>query len=156
MSRRHAAQKRQVLPDAKYGDVVLTKLINTMMYDGKKSASEAIIYEAFDIIQGKTGTDPVKFFHEALNNIKPSVEVRSRRVGGATYQVPTEVREERRQALALRWLIGAARARKEKTMRDRIAMELMDAANNRGGAVTKRENTHKMADANKAFSHFRW
>ena len=156
MSRRHAATKRQVRPDAKFGDVVLTKLINTMMYDGKKSASETICYEALDIIQKKTSADPLKFFHDALSNIKPSVEVRSRRVGGATYQVPTEVREDRRLALALRWLIIAARARKEKTMRDRIASELMDAANNRGGAVSKRENTHKMADANKAFSHFRW
>src|SRR5271170_7229267 len=148
MSRRHAATKRQVLPDAKFGDMVLTKLINTMMYDGKKSASEAICYEALDIIKKKTSADPLKFFHDALNNIKPSVEVRSRRVGGATYQVPTEVREERRLALALRWLIEAAR--------DRIANELMDAANGRGGAVTKRENTHKMAEANKAFSHYRW
>ncbi len=156
MSRRRAAIKREVLPDAKFGDIVLTKLINTMMYSGKKSASETIAYEALDIIQKKTSQDPLKFFHEALNNIKPSVEVRSRRVGGATYQVPTEVREERRLALALRWLIAAARARKEKTMRDRIAAELMDAANSRGGAVTKRENTHKMAEANKAFSHYRW
>ena len=156
MSRRHSAAKRQVLPDAKYGDQVLTKLINTMMYDGKKSAAEAIIYAALEIIQKKTSQDPIKFFHDALDNIKPSVEVRSRRVGGATYQVPTEVREERRQALAIRWLIEAARARKEKTMRDRISSELMDAANNRGGAVTKRENTHKMAEANKAFSHYRW
>jgi small subunit ribosomal protein S7 len=156
MSRRRAAIKRVVLPDAKYGDLVLTKLINTMMYDGKKSASETIAYEALDIIQKKTSSDPLKFFHDALNNIKPSVEVRSRRVGGATYQVPTEVREERRLALALRWLITAARERKEKTMRDRIAAELMDAANGRGGAVNKRENTHKMADANKAFSHYRW
>jgi small subunit ribosomal protein S7 len=145
-----------VLPDAKYGDVVLTKLINTMMYSGKKSAAETIAYEAFDIIQKKTSQDPLKFFHDALNNIKPSVEVRSRRVGGATYQVPTEVREERRLALALRWLITASRERKEKTMRDRIAAELMDAANGRGGAVNKRENTHKMAEANKAFSHYRW
>ena len=156
MSRRHAATKRQVLPDAKYGDVVLTKLINTMMYDGKKSAAETIASAAFDSIQKKTSQDPLKFFHDALNNIKPSVEVRSRRVGGATYQVPTEVREERRLALALRWLITASRERKEKTMRDRIAAELMDAVNGRGGAVTKRENTHKMAEANKAFSHYRW
>ncbi len=156
MSRRHAAKKREIFPDAKYGDVVLTKFINTMMYDGKKSVSESIAYEALDIIQKKTSADPLKFFHDALNNIKPSVEVRSRRVGGATYQVPTDVREERRLALALRWLISAARSRKEKTMRDKVAAELMDAANNRGGAVTKRENTHKMADANKAFSHFRW
>lgn len=156
MSRRRAAIKREILPDAKFGDVVLTKLINTMMLDGKKSASEAICYDALDIIQKKTSSDPLKFFHEALDNIKPAVEVRSRRVGGATYQVPTEVREERRLALALRWLIRAARDRKEKTMRDRVAAELMDAANGRGGAVTKRENTHKMAEANKAFSHYRW
>ena len=126
------------------------------MYDGKKSAAETITYEALDIINKKTSADPLKFFHDALNNIKPHVEVRSRRVGGATYQVPTDVREDRRLALALRWLIADARSRKEKTMRDRIAAELMDAANGRGGAVTKRENTHKMADANKAFSHFRW
>ena len=156
MSRRHAAKKREILPDARYGDKVLTKLINTMMYDGKKSAAETIAYGALEIIQKKTSQDPIKFFHDALGNIKPSVEVRSRRVGGATYQVPTEVREERRQALALRWLIEAARARREKTMRDKIAAELMDAANGRGGAVTKRENTHKMAEANKAFSHYRW
>jgi small subunit ribosomal protein S7 len=156
MSRRHAAKKREVLPDAKFGDIVLTKLINTMMYDGKKSAAEAIAYDALDIIQKKTSQEPLKFFREALDKIKPSVEVRSRRVGGATYQVPTEVRSERQLALALRWLIDAARSRKEKTMRDRIAAELMDAANGRGGAVTKRENTHKMAEANKAFSHYRW
>ena len=156
MSRRHAAQKRQVLPDAKFGDIVLTKLINAMMYSGKKSAAERITYEALDIIKKKTSADPLKFFRDSLDNIKPSIEVRSRRVGGATYQVPTEVREDRRMALALRWLIEAARARKEKTMRDRIANELMDAANGRGGAVTKRENTHKMAEANKAFSHYRW
>lgn len=156
MSRRRAATKRVVLPDAKYGDIVLTKFMNTMMYDGKKSAAERIVYGALEIIQKKTSQEPVKFFHDALNNIKPSVEVRSRRVGGATYQVPTEVRNVRQQALAIRWLIEAARSRKEKTMSDRVAGELMDAANGRGGAVTKRENTHKMADANKAFSHYRW
>ena len=156
MSRRRRAEKREINPDAKYGDLVLAKFMNSLMYDGKKSAAETIAYEALDIIKKKTSADPLKFFHDALNNIKPSVEVRSRRVGGATYQVPTEVREERRQALALRWLIEAARERKEKTMRDRIANELMDAANGRGGAVTKRENTHKMAEANKAFSHFRF
>jgi small subunit ribosomal protein S7 len=156
MSRRHSAQKRQVLPDAKFGDIVLTKFINTMMYDGKKSAAEAITYGALDQIKKKTSQDPLKFFRDALDNIKPSVEVRSRRVGGATYQVPTEVRSERQLALALRWLIDAARSRKEKTMSDRVAAELMDAANGRGGAVTKRENTHKMAEANKAFSHYRW
>ncbi|MFO0389689.1 MAG: 30S ribosomal protein S7 [Alphaproteobacteria bacterium] len=156
MSRRHSAQKRQVLPDAKFGDIVLTKFINTMMYDGKKSAAEAIAYSALDLIKKKTSADPIKFFRDALDNIKPSVEVRSRRVGGATYQVPTEVRSERQLALALRWLIEASRNRKEKTMSDRVAAELMDAANGRGGAVTKRENTHKMAEANKAFSHYRW
>lgn len=156
MSRRRAATKRVILPDAKYGDVVLTKFMNTMMYDGKKSAAEKIAYGALDVIKKKTSADPIKFFHDALNNIKPSVEVRSRRVGGATYQVPTEVRAQRQLALAIRWLIEASRARKEKTMNERVAGELMDAANGRGGAVTKRENTHKMADANKAFSHYRW
>ncbi len=156
MSRRHSAQKREILPDPRHGDVVLSKLINTMMYDGKKSAAEAIAYDALELMQKKTSQDPLKLFHDALDNIKPNVEVRSRRVGGATYQVPTEVRPERRLALALRWLIVAARARKEKTMKDRIANELLDAAQNRGGAVTKRENTHKMAEANRAFSHYRW
>ena len=156
MSRRRAAQRREVLPDAKYGDLVLTKFMNTMMYDGKKSAAEKIVYGALELVQKKTSQEPLKFFREALDNIKPSVEVRSRRVGGATYQVPTEVRTERQLALALRWLIEAARARKEKTMNERVAGELMDAANGRGGAVTKRENTHKMAEANKAFSHYRW
>lgn len=135
---------------------MISKLMNCIMVDGKKSVAERIIYDALDIIQQKTSQEPVKFFHEALDNIKPNIEVRSRRVGGATYQVPTEVRAKRKQALALRWLIDAARGRKEKVMRERIANELMDAANQRGGAVTKRENTHKMAEANKAFSHFRW
>ncbi len=156
MSRRHSAQKREVLPDPKFGDQVLSKLINTMMYSGKKSAAEAIAYGALEMIQKRTSQDPLKVFHDAIDNIKPSVEVRSRRVGGATYQVPTEVRPERRLALALRWLIAASRDRKEKTMQDRVAGELLDAAQNRGGAVTKRENTHKMAEANKAFSHYRW
>jgi small subunit ribosomal protein S7 len=156
MSRRHAAQKRSVLPDPKFGDLVVSKWINTMMYSGKKSAAERIAYGALELIQKRTSMDPLKLFHDAIDNIKPSVEVRSRRVGGATYQVPTEVRTERRLALALRWLIIAARDRKEKTMQDRVAAELMDAANGRGGAVTKRENTHKMAEANKAFSHYRW
>lgn len=156
MSRRHAAQKREILPDPKYGDLVLSKFMNVLMIAGKKSAAEKIVYGALDSIQKKTSQEPLKFFHDALDNIKPTIEVRSRRVGGATYQVPTEVRTERRQALALRWLLAAARSRKEKEMKDRIANELMDAANGRGGAVTKRENTHKMAEANKAFSHFRW
>ena len=156
MSRRHAAEEREVLPDPKYGDKVISKLMNCIMISGKKSAAERIVYGALEIIQQKTSQEPVQFFHEALDNIKPSIEVRSRRVGGATYQVPTEVRAKRRQALALRWLIEASRARKEKVMKERLASELMDAANQRGGAVTKRENTHKMAEANKAFSHFRW
>ena len=156
MSRRRAAVKREVLPDAKFGDIVLTKFMNTMMYDGKKSAAEKIAYGALDIIKKKTSADPIKFFHDALNNIKPSVEVRSRRVGGATYQVPTEVRNKRRQALAIRWLIIALRNRGEKTTRQRMAGELMDAASGRGNAVKKREDTHRMAEANKAFSHYRW
>ena len=158
MSRRRRAVKRDILPDAKFGDVVITRFMNALMYDGKKSVAEGTVYGALDVMKRRGGAqaDPVRMFHEALDNVKPAVEVRSRRVGGATYQVPTEVREERRLALALRWLIEAARSRKEKTMRDRIANELMDAANGRGGAVTKRENTHKMAEANKAFSHYRW
>ena len=156
MSRRHSADKREILPDPKFGNVVVTKLMNSIMYAGKKSVAETIVYGAFDTIEGKTKANPLTVFQQALDNVMPSIEVRSRRVGGATYQVPTEVREERRLALALRWLITAARERKEKTMRDRVANELMDAANGRGGAVTKRENTHKMAEANKAFSHYRW
>lgn len=156
MSRRHAAQKREILPDPRYGDLVVSKFMNILMISGKKSAAEKIIYGALDIIQKRTSQDPLKLFHDALDNVKPAVEVRSRRVGGATYQVPTEVRAERRLALALRWVITAARARKDKTMQERVASELMDAANSRGGAVTKRENTHKMAEANKAFSHYRW
>ena len=156
MSRRHKAEKRDIIPDAKYGDVVLTKFTNSLMNDGKKSAAECIVYGAFDQIEGKTGQQPVTTFHEALDNVKPDVEVRSRRVGGATYQVPVEVRLERRQALAIRWIIKAARARNETTMVGRLAGELMDAANNRGAAVKKREDTHKMAEANRAFSHYRW
>jgi len=156
MSRRHRAEKRDIIPDAKYGDVVLTKFTNSLMNDGKKSAAERIIYGAFDQIEGKTGQQPVTTFHDALNNVKPDIEVRSRRVGGATYQVPVEVRMERRQALAIRWIIKAARARSETTMVGRLAGELMDAANNRGSAVKKREDTHKMAEANRAFSHYRW
>lgn len=156
MSRRHAAPKRIILPDAKYGDITLTKMMNTIMVDGKKSVAEQIIYSALELMEKRTGQNPVEVFHEALSKIKPSVEVRSRRVGGATYQVPVEVREERRLALALRWLVIAARKRSEKTMAERLANELLDAFNGRGGAVKKREDTHKMADANKAFSHFRW
>ena len=156
MSRRHAAEKREVLPDAKYGDRVLTKFMNNLMVDGKKSIAETIVYNAFDRVQTRLRKEPVEVFHEALDNIKPSVEVRSRRVGGATYQVPVEVRPERREALAIRWLIDASKKRNEHTMEERLAGELLDAVNNRGTAVKKREDTHKMADANKAFSHYRW
>ena len=156
MSRRHAAEKREVLPDAKYGDRVLTKFMNNLMIDGKKSVAERIVYNAFDRVEGKLKRAPVEVFHEALDNVKPSVEVRSRRVGGATYQVPVEVRTERREALAIRWMIDAAKKRNENTMEERLAGELLDAVNNRGTAVKKREDTHKMADANKAFSHYRW
>lgn len=156
MSRRHATEKREVLPDPKYGDRVVTKFMNALMLDGKKSTAERIIYGAFDRMENKTSTDPVKMFHEALENVKPSVEVRSRRVGGATYQVPVEVRSERRQALAIRWLVDNARKRSENTMTERLSGELMDAANSRGAAVKKREDTHRMAEANKAFSHYRW
>ena len=156
MSRRHRAEKREVLPDPKFGDRVLSKFMNNLMYDGKKSVAESIVYGAMDRVEGKMKREPVEVFHEALDNIKPSVEVRSRRVGGATYQVPVEVRPERREALALRWLITASRNRNENTMEERLAAELMDAANNRGTAVKKREDTHKMAEANKAFSHYRW
>ncbi|MCV6826059.1 MULTISPECIES: 30S ribosomal protein S7 [Halocynthiibacter] len=156
MSRRHAAEKREVLPDAKFGDRVLTKFMNNLMIDGKKSAAERIVYNAFDRVEDKIKRAPVEVFHEALENIKPSLEVRSRRVGGATYQVPVDVRPERREALAIRWLISSARNRNENTMEERLAGELLDAVNNRGTAVKKREDTHKMAEANKAFSHYRW
>lgn len=156
MSRRHSAEKREVLPDAKYGDIVLTKFMNSLMYDGKKSAAEQIVYGALDVIEKKTKGDALKVFRDALDNVKPAIEVRSRRVGGATYQVPVEVRPDRRQALAIRWIIDTARSRSEKTMQDRLSAELLDAANNRGAAVKKREDTHRMAEANKAFSHYRW
>ena len=156
MSRRHAAEKREILPDPKFGDRVLSKFMNNLMVDGKKSVAESIVYGAFERVEGKLKRAPVEVFHEALENIKPSVEVRSRRVGGATYQVPVEVRPERREALAIRWMIGAARKRNENTMVERLAGELMDAINSRGTAVKKREDTHIMADANKAFSHYRW
>jgi small subunit ribosomal protein S7 len=156
MSRRHAAEKREILPDPKFGDLVLSKFMNCLMYDGKKSAAERIIYGAFDSIADKSKGDPIKVFHDALENVKPSIEVRSRRVGGATYQVPIEVRTDRRQALAIRWIIEAVRKRNENTMVERLSAELMDAANNRGNAVKKREDTHRMAEANKAFSHYRW
>ena len=156
MSRRHAAEKRKILPDAKFGDLMVAKFINSVMSQGKKAVAEKIVYLAFDKIQSKTGEDPIKLFHEAVDNIKPTIEVRSRRVGGATYQVPVDVRPDRKQALAFRWLVSFARSRNESTMVDRLSAELLDAAANRGGAVKKREDTHKMAEANKAFSHYRW
>ena len=156
MSRRHRADKREILPDPKFGNVVVTKFMNSVMHAGKKSAAETIVYGAFDIIEGKTRGNAITVFQQALDNVMPSIEVRSRRVGGATYQVPVEVRAERRQALAIRWIINAARGRNDKTMVDRLSAELMDAANNRGNAVKKREDTHRMAEANRAFSHYRW
>jgi small subunit ribosomal protein S7 len=156
MSRRRKAERRDAIPDAKYGDAVLGRFMNCLMYDGKKSAAEAIVYGAMETIESKAKSDPVKLFHTALENVAPAIEVRSRRVGGATYQVPVEVRNERRQTLAIRWIIAASRGRNEQTMEGRLSAELMDAANNRGSAVKKREDTHKMAEANRAFSHYRW
>src|SRR3954466_5461117 len=156
MSRRRRPEKREVLPDPRFGDVVLTKFMNSVMLDGKKSVAEGIVYGALDTIEARAKREPIGVFPDALNNVKPGIEVRSRRVGGATYQVPLEVRPERAQALAIRWLIGAARSRSENTMSARLSGELMDAANNRGNAVKKREDTHRMAEANRAFSHYRW
>jgi small subunit ribosomal protein S7 len=156
MSRRHRAEKRTINPDPKFGNLVVSKFMNSIMYDGKKSAAEAIVYGALDIVEGKTKSNPVGVFQQALDNVMPSVEVRSRRVGGATYQVPVEVRNDRRQALGIRWIIAAARERNEKTMVDRLSAELLDASNNRGNAVKKREDTHRMAEANRAFAHYRW
>ena len=156
MSRRHRAEKREVLPDPKFGDLVLSKFMNSLMYAGKKSIAEGIVYGAFDRVARRGGNDPIRVFHEALDNVRPDLEVRSRRVGGATYQVPVDVRPDRAQALGIRWLIKAARGRSEATMDERLANELMDAANNRGSAVKKREDSHRMAEANKAFSHYRW
>ena len=156
MSRRHRAEKRPVLPDAKFKDIVVSKFMSCLMYDGKRSVAESIVYGAFDRAEKRSGQEPVRLFHDALENVKPHLEVRSRRVGGATYQVPVEVRAERAQALGIRWLIDAARKRSEKTMQERLSGELVDAANNRGSAVKKREDTHRMAEANKAFSHYRW
>ena len=156
MSRRHRAEKRDIIPDAKFGDVVLTKFMNSIMKDGKKSAAERIVYGALDEIENRAKQDPVQLFHQALENVMPAIEVRSRRVGGATYQVPVEVRTDRRQALAIRWIIAAARGRNENTMVERLSGELLDASNNRGTAVKKREDTHRMAEANRAFSHYRW
>ena len=156
MSRRHSAEKREINPDPKFGDLVVTKFMNAIMLHGKKSVAETIVYGAFDVVQNKTKQEPLSVFHQALENIAPHVEVRSRRVGGATYQVPVEVRPTRREALAIRWLITAAKNRNEHTMEERLAGELADAVNGRGTAVKKREDTHEMADANKAFSHYRW
>lgn len=156
MSRRHRAEKREINPDPKFGDLVLSKFMNSIMKDGKKSAAERIVYGSLDVMEAKTKQNPVDLFHQALDNVMPALEVRSRRVGGATYQVPVEVRPDRRQALAIRWIIAAARARNENTMVDRLSGELLDAANNRGTAVKKREDTHRMAEANRAFSHYRW
>jgi len=156
MSRRHRAEKREINPDPKYSDLVLTRFMNAVMRQGKKSVAERIVYNALDRMESRAKQDPVQMFHQALDNVMPAVEVRSRRVGGATYQVPVEVRSERRQALAIRWIITAARARNENTMVERLSAELLDAANNRGTAVKKREDTHKMAEANRAFSHYRW
>jgi len=174
MSRRHRAEKREILPDPVFGDLVLSKFINNLMLDGKKTTAEGIVYGALEIMDGKGTNDNksadgeeggetahiksvgLRLFHDALKNVKPRLEVRSRRVGGATYQVPVEVRTERAMALAIRWIIGAARKRSENNMTDRLANELLDAANERGSAVKKRDDTHKMADANKAFAHYRW
>ena len=156
MPRRRRPDKREILPDAKFADQTVTKFMNNLMKDGKKSVAESIVYNAFDRVENKMRRAPLDVFHEALSNIKPALEVRSRRVGGSTYQIPVEVRPERRDALAIRWLITAARKRGEYTMEERLASELMDAANMRGGAVKRREDTHKMAEANKAFSHYRW
>ena len=156
MSRRHSAVKREVDPDPKFQDLVVTKFMNAVMEQGKKSVAERIVYGALDKMETRAKSNPVQLFHQALENVMPAVEVRSRRVGGATYQVPVEVRPERRQALAIRWIITAARARNENTMVDRLSGELLDASSNRGNAVKKREDTHKMAEANRAFSHYRW
>jgi small subunit ribosomal protein S7 len=156
MARRRAAEKREVLPDPKYGDPVLSRFMNAIMLDGKKSVAERIVYGAFDRIESRASREPLAVFHEALDNVKPPLEVRSRRVGGATYQVPVEVRTSRRQALGIRWIIASARDRSEKTMTERLSAELLDASNNRGNAVKKREDTHRMAEANRAFSHYRW
>ena len=156
MPRRREVAKRVVLDDPKYGEKLVTKFINSVMVDGKKSTAESIVYGAFDLVVERSSEDPLEVFKKAMNNIRPLLEVKSRRVGGATYQVPVDVRPERKTALAIRWLIIAARARGEKTMVERLAGEFLDASNNRGASVKKREDTHRMADANKAFAHYRW
>ena len=156
MPRRGNVPKREILPDPMYNSVLVTKLINAIMLDGKKGVAQKVVYDAFDIIKEKTGKEPLEAFTEAMNNIMPSLEVKARRVGGATYQVPMEVRPERRQTLGLRWISTYSRARSEKTMKERLAGEILDATNSTGGAFKKREDTHKMAEANKAFAHYRW
>jgi small subunit ribosomal protein S7 len=156
MSRRHRAEKREILPDPRFGDRVITKFINAIMLDGKKSTAEKIVYSALGRAEQRGAGEPLKIFHDALDNVKPHLEVRARRVGGATYQVPMEVRPERAQALAIRWMINASRARSEKTMVERLSNEMMDAMHQRGAAVKKREDTHRMAEANRAFAHYRW
>ncbi|MCP4913640.1 MAG: 30S ribosomal protein S7 [Oligoflexia bacterium] len=156
MSRKHRAEVRQVLPDPRYQDIVVTKFVNGLMIGGKKSTAEKIFYGALDLVEQKTGEEPLKVFKKALSNVKPAVEVKSRRIGGATYQIPVEVRPNRRQSLAIRWLRDYARGRNGRTMTDRLADEIIDAANNRGGSVKKREDVYKMAEANKAFAHLKW
>jgi len=156
MARRRRAEQRNILPDPVYNDVIVAKFINCMMRSGKKSVSQKIFYSAMEIIKNKTNMDGIQVFRQALENVKPQIEVRPRRVGGATYQVPMEVRPERKVSLAIRWIISAARSRNERTMINKLASELLDAYNNKGGAVKKKEDVHKMAEANKAFSHFRW
>ena len=156
MARRRSAQKREILPDPKYHDKLVTKFINNMMLDGKKSLSEKIFYNSMDLMQSKESEDPLTLFKKAVENAKPILEVKSRRVGGATYQVPVEVRSDRKQALSIRWLLSSAKARTERTMEERLANELIDAANKRGAAIKKKEDVHRMAEANKAFAHYRW
>ena len=156
MSRRRRADKREVLPDPKFGDLVVTKFMNSLMHDGKKSVAEHIVYGAFEQINRKTGSDPIRVFHDALDNVRPHLEVRSRRVGGATYQVPVEVRPERRTALGMRWLIQYSRSRREKTMSERLAAEVILASKGEGESIKKKEDTHRMAEANRAFAHYRW
>ena len=156
MSRKKTQPKKNVVPDPKFNSTIIPKLINNIMYDGKRGVAAKIVYDAIDKIKTKSKDEPINIFNEAINNIKPTVEVRSRRVGGATYQVPVEVRNVRAQALAIRWLVNAIRGRKEKSLVDKLSSELIDAANNRGSSIKKREDTHKMAEANKAFAHFRW
>jgi small subunit ribosomal protein S7 len=156
MSRRRRPEKREILPDPKFGDIVLSKFMNSVMLDGKKSVAEGIVYTALENVEQRLKKDPLQVFHDALNNVKPGIEVRSRRVGGATYQVPVEVRPSRSTTLGLRWLIQYSRARREKTMTERLMNELLDASNGLGAAVKRREDTHKMAESNKAFAHYRW